>query len=357
MKALVYKGASASPVIALEDRPQPTLQLPTDAIVKVLRTTICGTDLHILHGDVPTCPPGRVLGHEGVGEVFSAGDGVKRFKKGDKVLISCITSCATCIPCRKGLSSHCKTGGWTLGHTNDGTQAEYVRIPHADSSLHPAPKAPQGDEQGKGLVTLSDILPTGLECGVLNGKVQPGCTVAIVGAGPVGLAALMTAQLYSPRLIVMIDRDEKRLEVAKKMGATHAVVAGGGGGDDDVQTKARALTDDGEGFDTVIEAVGYPATFELCQDLVAVGGTIANVGVHGSKVDLHLEKLWGHNITITTRLVDAAATPMLLKLYEAGKLQTSSLVTHDFAFSDMVKAYDVFGKAAEHGALKLNIEM
>ncbi|TKA70145.1 hypothetical protein B0A49_07725 [Cryomyces minteri] len=353
MRALVYKGASASPVIALEDRPQPTLQLPTDCIVKMHRTTICGTDLHILHGNVPTCPPGRVLGHEGIGYVEEAGEGVKRFKKGDKVLISCITSCATCIPSRKGMSSHCKTGGWTLGHTNDGTQPEYVRIPHADSSLHPAPKAPEGDKDGKGLVTLSDILPTGLECGVLNGKVQPGCTVAIVGAGPVGLAALMTAQLYSPRTIVMIDRDESRLEVAKKMGATHTVVAGG----DDVQKKAMALTDDGEGFDTVIEAVGYPATFELCQDLVAVGGTIANVGVHGSKVDLHLEKLWGHNITITTRLVDAAATPMLLKLYEARKLQTSSLVTHDFAFGDMVKAYDVFGKAAEHGALKLNIEM
>lgn len=386
MKALVYKGASSSPVIAYEDKPRPTLASPSDAIVKVRRTTICGTDLHILKGDLPECTPGRILGHEGVGEIFQAGDSVKRFKTGDPVLISCITSCGTCVPCRKGMCSHCTTGGWILGHTIDGTQAEFVRIPHADTSLHPAPKFPEDDVSGKGLAMLSDILPTGLECGVLNGKVQPGGTVIVIGCGPVGLGILMTAQLYSPSMIVMVDGDESRLAIAKKMGATHTVVAG-----PEAQANAQTLTN-GEGFDTVIEAVGIPATFEMAQNLVATGGTIANVGVHGTKVDLHLEKLWSENISkccgltslvsllnnvplaITTRLVDAVVTPMLLRLYEAGKLPTSALVTHgkfllvvqgvyantrvlDFPFKDIVKAYGVFGKAAEHSALKLNIEM
>lgn len=286
MKALIYKGKDS---VALEDRPKPTIQSPTDAVVKVVYTTICGTDLHILHGDVPTCKPGRVLGHEGVGVVDSVGDGVKGFKKGDRVLIMAITACSTCVYCKRGMNSHCANGGWMLGHTIDGTQAEYVRIPNAESSLHPVPKGAGVDE--KALVMLSDILPTGLECGVLNGKVEPGGSVAIVGAGPVGLAALMTSHLYSPSMIVVVDKDKNRLDVAKKMGAHHTVDPGA----DNVEEAVKKLTD-GIGCDTVIEAVGVPATFQLCQDLVAPGGTIANIGVHGTKVDLHLEKLWGHNI-------------------------------------------------------------
>lgn len=344
MKALVYKGPTAPSLIALESRPRPTIQSPTDAIVKVHRTTICGTDLHIIKGHVPSCTPGRILGHEGVGEIHEIGDSVKGFQKGDNVLISCITSCGTCPFCRKGMASHCKTGGWILGNKIDGIQAEYVRIPHAEASLHTAPEPPENDKTGKGLAMLSDILPTGLEVGVLNGKVQPGNSVAIIGAGPVGLAALMTAQLYSPTTIVMIDRDQNRLDLAKKLGATHGVMSV-----DDVQTTAKALTEENAGFDVVIEAVGYPQTFDLCQDLIAPGGIIANVGVHGTKVDLHLERLWEDNIStwncskrsgisnirlsaITTGLVDAVTTPMLLKLYKAGRLDPSSLVTHSKLF-------------------------
>lgn len=345
MKALIYKDIGT---VALEDRPQPTIQNPTDALVKVAYTTICGTDTHILKGDVPTCEPGRILGHEGVGTVQEVGDGVRKFQAGDRVLIACITSCATCTYCRRGMSSHCTTGGWILGHTTDGTQAEYVRIPNADSSLHPVP---QGVDE-KALVMISDILPTGLECGVLNGKVQPGCSVAIVGAGPVGLAALMTAQLYSPSLLIVIDKDPNRLKVAKKLGAHHTVESG----KEEPREAVKKLTDQ-IGCDTVIEAVGVPATFELCQDLVAPGGTIANVGVHGSKVDLHLEALWAMNISITTRLVDAVTTPMLLRLFAAGKLEAGQLITHDYAFTDMVTAYDTFKAAAEHAALKVLVQM
>lgn len=344
MKALVYQGPGCK---AIEDRPMPQIAAPSDAIIKVLKTTICGTDLHILKGDVPTCRPGTILGHEGVGVVESVGTGVTAFKPGDHVLISCITSCGKCDFCRRGMYSHCTTGGWILGHTIDGTQAEYVRIPHADTSLHPIPAGM--DEEA--LVMLSDILPTGFECGVLNGKVAPGCTVAIVGAGPVGLAALLTAQFYSPAEIIMIDLDHNRLELAKTFGATSTVNSGNG----NTVEVVMALTE-GRGVDVAIEAVGIPATFNVCEEIIAAGGTIANVGVHGAKVDLHLEKLWAHNITITTRLVDTVTTPMLLKTVQANKLDPKQLITHRFKLGAILDAYETFGKAASYRALKVLIE-
>ncbi|KAE8454671.1 hypothetical protein EG329_000294 [Mollisiaceae sp. DMI_Dod_QoI] len=344
MKALVYRAVGD---VKLEDRPIPKISQPTDAIVKVTKSTICGTDLHISKGDVATCKTGTILGHEGVGIIEETGESVRGFKKGEHVLISCICSCASCEYCRRGMYSHCTTGGWILGNTIDGTQAEYVRIPHADSSLYPIPAG--ADEAA--LVMLSDIFPTGLECGVLNGKVQPGSTVVIVGAGPVGLAAMITAQLYSPSLIIMIDMDSNRLRVAKTLGAHHTIDPSDGKAEEAV----KALTD-GKGCDTVIEAVGIPQSFELCQNIVAPGGVIANVGVHGTKVDLHLENLWAQNIAITTRLVDTVTTPMLLKLALSGKLDPSKLITHKFAFKDMEAAYGTFGAASKHEALKVLIE-
>jgi len=344
MQALVYHGPGQK---KLEDRPRPAVQQPTDAVVRITLTTICGTDLHILKGDVPTCKPGTILGHEGVGVVDAVGPGVTTFKPGDHVLISCISACGRCEACRKGMTSHCSTGGWILGNSIDGTQAEYVRIPHADTSLHPIPAG--ADEEA--LVMLSDILPTGFECGVLNGKVQPGGTVAIVGAGPIGLAALLTAQLYSPAEIIMIDLDDKRLAVGKRFGASAAINSAGGG----AVAEVMRLTG-GRGVDTAIEAVGIPATFELCQEIVAAGGTIANVGVHGVKADLHLEKLWSHNITITTRLVDTVSTPMLLRTLQAGRIDAKQLITHRFRLADMLQAYETFGHAADTGALKVIIQ-
>ncbi len=343
MKALVYRGPGFK---ALEERPKPVLQAPGDAIVRITKTTICGTDLHILKGDVPTCAPGRILGHEGVGIVDSVGAGVTGVKAGDHVLISCISSCGKCDYCRRGMYSHCRSGGWILGHTIDGTQAEFVRIPHADTSLYPIPAG--ADEEA--LVLLSDILPTGFECGVLNGKIQPGTTVAVVGAGPIGLATLLTAQFYAPSRIIMIDVDDNRLEVARSFGATDTINSTR----EDAAGKVLALTD-GIGADTVVEAVGIPATFELCQDLVAPGGTIANVGVHGHKADLHLEKLWSHNITITTRLVDTVSTPTLLKAVISRRLDPSVLITHRFTLDRILDAYDTFGRAAETKALKVII--
>ena len=343
MKALVYQGPGRK---ALEERAIPEIQAPTDAIVRVTKTTICGTDLHILKGDVPTCSPGRILGHEGVGVIENIGPGVTTFRPGDSVLISCISACGKCEYCRRGMYSHCTTGGWILGNEIDGTQAEYVRIPHADTSLYQMPEGV--DEQA--LVMLSDILPTGLECGVLNGKVQPGNSVAIVGAGPVGLAALLTAQFYSPAEIIVIDVDVHRLNIAKRLGATVTINATDGNVPDGVMKMTG-----GRGVDTAIEAVGVPATFATCEDIVAPGGTIANVGVHGVKVDLHLERLWSRNITITTRLVDTVTLPMLLKTVQSRKLDPKVLITHHFTLDRILDAYDTFARAASTQALKVII--
>ena len=344
MQALVYLGPGKK---ALQEHAKPDIVASTDAIVRITRTTICGTDLHILKGDVASCQPGRILGHEGVGVIDKAGGAVTAFKAGDRVLISCISACGKCIYCRKLMYSHCVSGGWILGNTIDGTQAEYVRIPHADSSLYPIPAG--ADEEA--LVMLSDILPTGFECGVLNGKVQPGGTVAIVGAGPIGLAALLTAQFYSPAEVIMIDLDDSRLEVAKRFGATSTVNSGDGS----AVAAVMKLTD-GRGVDTAIEAVGIPATFEMCTQLVAPGGTVANIGVHGTKVDLHLENLWNRNISITTRLVDTVSTPMLLNMLRSHKIDSKQLITHRFKLAQILEAYETFGQAARTGALKVIIE-
>jgi alcohol dehydrogenase len=344
MKALVYLGPGKK---ALQERPIPEITAPMDAIVKITRTTICGTDLHILKGDVPSCQPGRILGHEGIGLVDKAGPAVTAFKPGDRVLVSCISACGKCVFCRKLMYSHCTTGGWILGNSIDGTQAEFVRIPHADTSLYPIPDG--ADEEA--LVMLSDILPTGFECGVLNGKVQPGSTVAIVGAGPIGLAALLTAQFYSPAETIVIDLDDNRLEVAKRFGATATINSADGRAAEMVMK----LTGD-IGVDTAIEAVGIPATFELCQKIVAPGGTIANIGVHGTKVSLHLERLWDRNITITTRLVDTVSTPMLLNVLKSRKIDPTLLVTHRFKLEEILDAYETFAHAANTGALKVIIE-
>jgi len=344
MQALVYNGPGIKNV---EDRAKPVVRMPGDAIVRITKTTICGTDLHILKGDVPTCLPGTVLGHEGVGIVDAVGAGVTTFKVGDPVLISCITACGRCDFCRRAMYSHCTTGGWILGNQIDGTQAEYVRVPYADTSLYPIPAG--SDEEA--LVMLSDILPTGFECGVLNGKVQPGSTVAIVGSGPIGLAALLTAQFYAPSVMIMIDLDDNRLDVGRRFGATATVNSAAG----DAAQQVMKLTD-GRGVDTAIEAVGIPATFELCQAIVAAGGVIANVGVHGVKADLHLERLWSANVTITTRLVDTTSIPMLLKTVQSRRIDAKQLITHRFKLGQILQAYETFGKASDTKALKVIIE-
>ena len=341
MKALVYHGPGKK---AWEDKPKPGITKPTDAIVKILKTTICGTDLHIMKGDLPEVADGRIIGHEGVGIVEEVGSAVSNFKKGDHVIISCVTSCGKCEYCKKGMYSHCADGGWILGYMIDGTQAEYVRIPHADNSLYPIPAG--ADEEA--LVMLSDILPTGFECGVLNGQVKPGDTVAIVGSGPIGIAALLTAQFYSPAEIIMIDQDENRLNLAKTFGATQII----NGAQENPIERIKSLTN-GKGVDVAIEAVGVPATFELCQEIIAPGGHIANIGVHGKSVTLHLETLWSRNITITTRLVDTVTTPLLLKTVQSKKIEPNRLITHHFKLDQVIEAYETFGNAAKEKALKV----
>lgn len=341
MKALVYHGPAKK---TWEEKPKPTIVDATDAVVKIYKTTICGTDLHILKGDVPEVTDGRILGHEGIGVIEEVGTAVTNFKKGDRVLISCISSCGKCEYCKKGMYSHCEKGGWILGHLIDGTQAEYVRTPFADTSLYHIPE--NADEEA--IVMLSDILPTGFECGVLNGQVKPGDTVAIVGAGPIGLAALLTAQFYTPAEIIMIDIDDYRLSETKKLGATNTINSA----NENVVEKIFSLTEN-KGVDVAIEAVGIPATFELCEAIIAPGGHIANIGVHGKSVSLHLETLWSKNITITTRLVDTVTTPMLLKTVTSKKIDATKLITHHFKLSDIVKAYDTFENAARDKTLKV----
>jgi alcohol dehydrogenase len=341
MRALVYCGPGKK---IWTDVPKAAIQKPTDAVVRILKTTICGTDLHILKGDVPTVTNGRILGHEGIGIIEEIGSGVQNFQPGDKVLISCISSCGKCANCKKGLYAHCEDGGWILGHTIDGTQAEYVRIPYADTSLHAIPQGMDDDA----MVMLSDILPTGFEIGVLNGKVMPGDTIAIVGAGPVGLSALLTSQFYSPSEIIMVDLDDNRLQLAKQFGATHLINSADG----KAIQKIMNFTE-GKGVDVVIEAVGIPATFDICQQVVKPGGHIANVGVHGKSVEFHIEKLWIHNITLTTGLVSTNSTPMLLKSVASKKITPEKLVTHHFPLENIMEAYEVFANASKEHAIKV----
>ncbi len=343
MKALIYKTKNK---VAIEERAKPIILNQTDAIVRISKTTICGTDLHILKGDVKTCAPGRILGHEGVGVVEQVGENVDTICVGDQVLISCISACSKCPYCRRGIYSHCTEGGWMLGNTIDGTQAEYVRIPLADTSLYKIPSITDD-----AFVMLSDILPTGFECGVLNGKIQPGSSVGIIGAGPIGLAVLLTAQLYSPSVIIMVDKDTFRLEIAKQLGATSIINSS----NEDVVKKIMELTQ--SGVDTAIEAVGIPDTFVLCENIVAPGGIIANIGVHGVEAPLHLEKLWSQNIAITTRLVDTVTTPTLLKLVSSKKISPTKLITHHFNFEDILEAYKTFSHASETQAIKMIINL
>jgi alcohol dehydrogenase len=349
MKALVYHGPGQK---AWETVPDPKIINSTDVIVKVDTTTICGTDLHILKGDVPAVTDGRVLGHEGVGTVIEVGGAVGSIAVGDRVIISCISSCGSCSYCHQQLPSHCLDGegtagiGWIFGHLIDGTQAEYVRVPFADGSLH---KLPEGVSD-EAAVMLSDILPTGFEIGVRNGRTKPGDVVAVVGAGPVGLSAIMTAGLYGASRIIAIDLDQNRLEQAKTFGASDGVNSGQA----DWKDAVYAMTD-GFGVDVAIEAVGVPQTFEMCTELVRPGGTVANVGVHGKAAELKLQDLWIKDVAITTGLVSATTTPMLLKLVAQGKLHPERFVTHRFGFDAVMDAYDTFGRAAETKALKVAI--
>ncbi|MGZ4520821.1 MAG: zinc-dependent alcohol dehydrogenase family protein [Mycobacteriaceae bacterium] len=342
MKALVYHGPGKK---AWEDVARPELVADTDAIVRVDTTTICGTDLHILKGDVPAMTDGRVIGHEAVGTVEEVGAGVKNVRVGDRLLVSCVSACGACRFCREGRYGQCAGGGgWILGNEIDGTQAEYVRVPFADNSTYPVPDGVSDEE----LLMLADILPTGYEVGVLNGQVHPGDVVAVVGAGPIGLSAISGARLFSPSLVIAIDVAPARLEAAKQFGADVVV----NNAELDPIAAVRELTA-GLGADVAIEAVGVPATFELAVDLVRPVGRVANIGVHGKAATLHLERLWDRDVTITTGLVDTYSTPTLLRLLASHQINAQRFVTHRFGFDDFLQAYDVFSRAGETGALKV----
>ncbi|MEU3145806.1 zinc-dependent alcohol dehydrogenase family protein [Streptomyces sp. NPDC006999] len=341
MKGYVFHGPGQA---SWEEVPDPGLKESTDVIVRVDSVTICGTDLHILKGDVPGVRPGTVLGHEAVGEIVEVGGDVHTVRPGDRVLVSCVSACGRCRYCREGVYGQCRGGGgWILGHLVDGTQAEYVRVPYADLSVHPLPSAVTGQDA----VLLADIFPTAYEVGVLNGKMRPGDTVVVVGAGPIGLAAVAMARFFTPERIVAVDLTASRLEAARSLGADAVADAR-----EEPEQLVADLTE-GLGADVVIEAVGVPEAFEQCTRMVRPGGHVANVGVHGKPATLHLEDLWIKNLTITTGLVDTHSTPTLLRMASAGRLPASQLVTHTFPLDRMEEAYGVFGNAAETGALKI----
>jgi alcohol dehydrogenase len=345
MKALVYHGPGEK---NWETKADPEIVAPTDAIVAIDSSTICGTDLHILKGDVPEVVPGTVLGHEAVGRVVETGSAVTTLAEGDRVLVSCITSCGRCRFCKEGHYGLCSGGGgWIFGHLIDGLQAEYARVPFADTSVHMVPSELSDEE----VLFLADILPTAYEVGVLNGKVDAGDTVAVVGAGPIGLATVMTAKLYTPARVIVIDLADARLEKAREFGADVVI----NNGREDAVAVVQELTH-GLGADVAIEAVGVPDTFELCTALVRPGGHVANVGVHGHSATLHLETLWIKDITITTGLVDTSTTPRLLNLIAEGRLDPTPFATHRFALGDTLSAYETFAAAAETNALKVVLE-
>jgi alcohol dehydrogenase len=345
MKGLVYHGPGERSWDTVAD---PSIVESTDAVVRVDTATICGTDLHILEGDVPETPPGTVLGHEAVGTVMEVGAAVSTVAPGDRVLVSCISACGRCRYCKEAHYGQCMGGGgWILGHTIDGVQAEFARTPFADTSLYKLPDA-LGDEQ---VLFLADILPTAYEVGVLNGAVIPGDVVAIVGAGPIGLAAVLTAGLLSPSEIAVIDLDDGRLARARAFGATTTI----NNGTEDARARIMELTD-GLGADVALEAVGVSQTFELAADLIRPGGHVANIGVHGGSARLHLETLWSRNVTITTGLVDTSTIPQLMKLVAQGRLDPGAMATHHFALADTMAAYDVFADAATSGALKVVLD-
>lgn len=341
MKALVYDGPGRK---SWTDVPDAVVSDPTDAVIRVDTVTICGTDLHILGGDVPEVQTGRILGHEAVGTVLDVGPAVTSVRPGDRVLASCISACGRCRYCREARYGQCLSGGgWILGHLVDGVQAELARIPFADLSLHPLP-ANLPDEAA---VVLADILPTAYEVGVLNGQVRPGDTVVIVGAGPIGLAAILAARLYSPSRIIVVERADSRMRAAERFGADLVVRP-----DEDVRTRVLSVTD-GLGADVALEAVGVPASFELCPTLVRAGGRVANVGVHGAPATLHLEELWIRDITITTGLVDTFSIPTLLRMVTAGGIDTSGIITHRLPLDEIMRAYEVFADPEGSGALKV----
>ena len=347
MKALVYHGPGQK---SWETVPDPSPAEPTDIVVQIDTTTICGTDLHILKGDVPAVTDGRILGHEAVGTVAAVGAAVTSLAEGDRVLVPAITSCGRCAYCKRAMPSHCQaTGGigWIFGHLIDGTQAEYARVPFAETSVH---KVPEGvtDER---VIFLADILPTGYEVGVRNGRVKPGDVVVVVGAGPVGLAAIQTASLAGAARIIALEPADTRREHSRRFGADVAIDTA----DPDAEQQVMALTDGGLGADVAIEAVGVPATIDICTRVVRPGGVVANVGVHGAPTTLHLEDLWIKNVTITTGLVDGTTVPMLLQLVRSGKIAADLFGTHDFALHDMMAAYDTFAEAGKHNALKVVI--
>jgi alcohol dehydrogenase len=347
LKALVYRGPGQKSWDTVDD---PKATEPTDVVVRIDTTTICGTDLHILKGDVPAVEPGRVLGHEAVGTVVETGSAVTGLHDGDRILVPAITSCGRCAYCKRGMPSHCQAVGgigWIFGHLIDGTQAEYVRVPYAETSVHAVPEG-VSDEQ---VLFLADILPTGFEVGVRNGRVSPGDVVAVIGAGPVGLAAVMTARLSGASRVIAVDPLPSRLEHAARFGADDTL-----SGRDELDELIASATADGLGVDVAIEAVGVPETFELCTQIVRPGGVVANIGVHGASAVLHLEELWIKNVTITTGLVDGTSIPTLLRLASSGKIQSDLFGTHTFGLQEMLEAYDVFANAGEHNALKVVIK-
>lgn len=330
MKAFVYHGPEK---MSLDQVPKPTIIKPTDAIVKVTTSTICGTDKHIRHGGMPEVEPGRIIGHEFCGIVEEVGSSVNKFKKGDKVAVSCVTQCMDCYYCRRGMYSQCTTGSWIYGYMIDGCQADYVRVPYADSGMYIIPDSLTDED----VLFVGDILSTGY-FGAENGNIQPGDTVAVFGSGPVGMCAMATARLWGPARIVAVDIDDSRLEFAKKNGWADY------GLNPQKVDVVQALKDmtGGRGADVTIEANGFEPTFKGAIDGVRAGGTVSLIGVFEKPQVVEMNKLWIKNIAIKMGLVNANRISELIDLIKEGKLNMKPLITHTLPLSQVAEGYDIF---------------
>lgn len=330
MKAVVYKGNG---IVCLEDRPIPVIEKETDAIVRVTRSTICSSDLHIKHGAVPRAKENIVLGHEFVGEIVEVGRKVKNFFVGDRVSVNVETFCGECFFCKQGYVNNCIHGGWELGCRIDGGQAEYARIPMADQGLTKIPDDVSDEEA----LFNGDILATGYWAASI-GEIKPADTVVVLGAGPTGLCTLMSIKLYSPATVIVVDTSTDRLNLAKEQGLADVCL---NPLEVDIEEEILKLTQ-GRGADRVFEVAGGENTFQLAWKVARPNAIVILVALYEKEQTLPLHQMYGKNLVFKTGGVDANSCEAIMKMVECKKIDTSCLITHRGPLNDVMEGYRIF---------------
>lgn len=345
MKALVHDGNGT---IAIKERPKPEPVEPGDAIVRVTLSTICTSDLHIIHGAVPRALPNTVLGHEFVGVIEQVGENVTNLAPGDRVAVSCETFCGECFYCKRGWVNNCAQGGWELGCRLDGCQAEFVRVPYAEHTCSIIPDSVTDEDA----LFLGDIVATG-QWGAEIAELERGCTVAVIGAGPVRLATMMCAKLAEPGRIIAIDIDAKRLALAQERGLADETMDASVMSLDAIETAVHNMTE-GRGADAVVEAAGGSNTFEMAWRIARPNAVVVISAMYEGPQTLPLHEMYGKNLVFKTGGVDAANMNETMKLVEKGRINTICLVSKRYALNDILEAYRAF-EAHEDGCLKMII--